>query len=194
MRYMISPSNSFEGEVLPAGILADESQWSKLDIPSFTSRNSKAIREAEIFECARALRTQYGHKQIGAIGFCYGGWAVFRLGSKAYNNNVDGQETKLVDCISTAHLSWLEKGEIENVGVPVQILAPEFDPAFTPELKEFSNRVIPTLGVAYDYQYFPGVAHAFATRGDPEKDVERKGMERAKNAVVHWMKEWLHLQ
>jgi hypothetical protein len=32
---------------------------------------------------------------------------------------------------------------------------------FTPELKEFSNKVIPTLGVPYDYQDFPGVEHSF---------------------------------
>jgi len=183
----------FGGEVLPAEILRDNSQWSKLDIPAFTSRNTKEIREAEIVECTRALRTQYGHKRVGAIGFCFGGWAVFRLGSKAHNN-VSGQETKLVDCISTAHPTWLTKEEIENVGVPVQILAPEFDPVYTPELKEFSNKVIPTLGVPYDYQYFPGVAHAFAVRGDPGKDGERKGMVRAKNAAAYWMREWLHVQ
>ena len=40
-----------------------------------------------------------------------------------------------MDCISTAHPSWLTKEEIEGVGVPVQILAPEIDPVFTPELK-----------------------------------------------------------
>ena len=40
-----------------------------------------------------------------------------------------------MDCISTAHPSWLTEEEIEGVGVPVQILAPEIDPVFTPELK-----------------------------------------------------------
>jgi dienelactone hydrolase len=131
---------------------------------------------------------------VGAVGFCYGGWAVFRLGDRAYNNDNEEKTTKLVDCISTAHPSWLEKEEIEKVGVPVQILAPEIDPVFTPELKEFSNRVIPALGVPYDYQYFPGLEHAFATRGDPAKEGERRGMERAKNGVVNWMREWLHVQ
>jgi hypothetical protein len=42
---------------------------------------------------------------------------VFQLGAKGNN---------LVDCISTSHSTSLEKSEIENVGVPVQILAPEF--------------------------------------------------------------------
>lgn len=148
---------------------------------AFTARNSKEVREAEIFAFARTLRSQY--KRVAAIGFCYGGWAVFRLGAKGNN---------LVDCISTAHPSWLTEEEIQSVGIPVQILAPEIDPVYTPELKEFSNRVIPSLGLAYDYQHFPGLEHAFAVRGNRENDAEMKGLERAKNAAVSWFNQWLH--
>lgn len=117
------------------------------------------------------------------MGFCYGGWGVFQLAAKG---------NELVDCISAAHPTLLEHHEIENVAVPVQLLAPEIDPQFTEELKEFSNRVIPTLGVAYDYQYFPGLEHGFSIRGDPNKPGEKKGMERAKNAAVLWFRQWLH--
>ena len=167
-------------EKLMAG--SASSAWQELDIPGFVSRNNKAIRENEIFKCARALRSQY--KRVGAIGFCFGGWAVFRLGAKSSDS--------IVDCISTGHPTWLEKSEIENVGVPVQILAPEFDTQFTPELKAFANSVIPTLGVPYDYQYFPGLEHAFATRGDEKNVAEYKGMLRAKAAAVAWFRLWLH--
>ncbi|KAH6974598.1 putative endo-1,3-1,4-beta-D-glucanase [Ilyonectria sp. MPI-CAGE-AT-0026] len=173
----------FGGEVISVEILSDPSQFQKLDIPSFTNRNSKAIREPEIFDCARALRSTY--QRLGAIGFCYGGWGVFRLGAKG---------SQLVDCISTAHPTNLTKEEIQNIGVPVQILAPELDPMFTEELKAFSNQTIPTLGVAYDYQFFPGLEHAFAIRGDSRKPSERDGMERAKNAAVLWFRQWLQVQ
>ncbi|CAL5870070.1 uncharacterized protein PFLUO_LOCUS4304 [Penicillium psychrofluorescens] len=123
------------------------------------------IREPEIFACAKALRAQY--KRVAAIGFCYGGWAVFRLGAKANNGSVD--------CISTAHPSWVTKEEIQEVGVPVQIMAPEIDPVFTPELKELCNRVIPSLGVDFDYQFFRGLKHAFAVRGNRANEAEMKG-------------------
>ena len=119
---------------------------------------------------------------MGVIGFCFGGWGAFRLGSKS---------NPLVDCVSVAHPTQLEEGEIADIGVPVQIMAPEVDPMFTEELKAFSNRVIPTLGVAYDYQYFPGLEHGFATRGNPGIGGERAGMERAKNAAVLWFRQWL---
>lgn len=98
----------------------------------------------------------------------------------------------MVDCISTAHATWLTKSEIEDVAVPVQILAPEIDPEFTPELSEFCNRVISSLGVDYDCQYFPGLTHGFAVRGDRTNEAEMKGLERAKNAAVCWFKLWLH--
>lgn len=80
---------------------------------------------------------------------------------------------------------------MDEINVPVQIVAPEHDMVFTPELKAYANAVIPTKGVAYDYQYFPGVQHGFASRGDPKNPTERRAMIRAKNAMVGWMREWL---
>lgn len=76
--------------------------------------------------------------------------------------------------------------------MPVQILSPEHDQMYTEELKAYTNKVIPSLGLEYDYQYFPALAHGFAARGDPNDPVQKKGMERAKNAAVGWFKEHLH--
>ena len=98
----------------------------------------------------------------------------------------------MVDCISTAHPSGIEKTEVDNISVPVQICAPEKDPVFTPELKEYCNRVIPTLNVDYDYQYFPGLVHGFATRGDIKDEKQKLGFERAKNVTVNWLQQYLH--
>lgn len=119
---------------------------------AFIGRNSKEIRWPEIQSAAQGLKSEHGFKKLGAIGFCYGGWAVFQLGAKS---------KPLVDCISMCHPSLLEKSEIEAVGVPTQIIAPENDFQLTPELKTFCNETIPTLGVEYDYQYFPGLTHGF---------------------------------
>ncbi|CRG87550.1 hypothetical protein PISL3812_04568 [Talaromyces islandicus] len=173
----------FGGEIFPVDVLSDESKWKEIDLAGFLSRNTKLIREPEIFDCAKALRSRLKYSSVGAIGFCFGGWAVFRLGAK---------EVRLVDCVSTAHPTFLEKKEISEISVPVQILAPEIDPQYTAELKAWSNEIIPTLGVPYDYQYFPGLTHGFATRGDPQNKAERAGMERGKNAAVLWFRQWLH--
>ncbi|KAJ5376643.1 hypothetical protein N7509_013529 [Penicillium cosmopolitanum] len=63
-------------------------------------------------------------------------------------------------------------------------MAPEFDPMFTEELKLFCNSVIPALGVAYEYHYFPKLEHAFSVRGNPNDSAEMKGMRKAKDAAV----------
>lgn len=182
---MYAKIHSFGGEKLDADILSQphRQDWAKLELPQFLGRNSKETRTLELVECARILRSKY--KKVGAVGFCWGGWAVFELGAKKYNG--------LLDCISTAHPTLLQKEEIANVGVPVQILAPEHDELFTPELKDYANQVIPTLGVPYDYQYFPAISHAFAIRGDPNIPGEREGMQRAKDAAVLWFRQWLRV-
>lgn len=129
---------------------------------------------------AKALKSKY--KKTAAIGYCWGAWACFRLGA----------DTSLVDAISMAHPSLVEKTEIDNVKVPVQIMAPETDQMFTPELKEYANKTIPTLGVPYEYVYFPGLAHGFAARGDMNDQTQKDGLERAKNSAVGFFKEFLH--
>ena len=159
------------------------------DAQAFGVRNSKEVRWPEVLACAQELRSRY--KRVAAIGYCFGGWASFRLGGSALNPSSDGSGN-LIDCITVAHPTWLTKEEIDDINVPVQIVAPQLDMAFSAELKEHALRVIPTRGVQFDYQYFPGVVHGFSTRGDPKVDKERRSMLRCKNAQVSWMKEWVY--
>ncbi|OCK85369.1 endo-1,3-1,4-beta-D-glucanase [Lepidopterella palustris CBS 459.81] len=170
----------FGGEVVAVEILDDPERREAFDFPSFASRNSKEKRYPELLACAKTLKSQY--KKVGAIGFCYGGWAVFQLGADA----------NLLSCISTAHPSLLEKKEIDGLRVPTQILAPENDFQLTPELKEYCNKAIPGNAVPYEYVFFPGLEHGFAGRGDPKDVKQKEGLERAKRAAVNWFKEWLH--
>ncbi|KAK0658899.1 putative hydrolase [Cercophora samala] len=171
----------FGGVVLSADLINNPAEWGKLDLPNFMERNNKAVRGPEMISLAKHLRTQ--HRKLGAIGYCYGGWAVFQLGVKS--------DAPLVDCISAAHPTFLTKDEMSNVGVPVQIIAPEIDPQFTPELKTYAVTEIPKVGVPFDYQYFPGLTHGFSIRGNRENNAEVKGLERARRAAVTWFKEWL---
>ncbi len=52
------------------------------DMKAFLDRNSKEKRYPKISGCAKALKQEHGFRKLGVIGFCYGGWAVFRLGTK----------------------------------------------------------------------------------------------------------------
>ncbi|KAK0636040.1 dienelactone hydrolase [Bombardia bombarda] len=179
----------FGGVVLPfAPIL--ENRFADLgDLTAFWQANNRHAREPEIVAVARALRATY--PKLGAVGFCYGGWAVFRLGAREFN---DGGE-RLVDAVSAAHPTFLTKGDIDGVGVPVQLLAPERDAAYTDELKLYTFSVL--LGrkdVSFDYQHMAGVEHGCLSRGDEREEGERDAMVRGKDAAVSWMRHWLHVQ
>lgn len=175
----------FGGEVLPFDLIAAD-KFDQFDLPGFLGRNSREIREPEIFAFARALKSEeHGFKKVGAVGFCYGGWASFRLGAKEH------AQAPLVDCVSIGHPSMTTKKDIDEVAVPVQMLAPEMDRAYTAELKSHTFETLQRLNVPFDYQHFPGVAHSCLVRGDENKPGERAAMARGKNATVAWLKQWL---
>lgn len=157
-------------------------RFDKIDLGGFIAKNSREIREPEIFACAKALRDE--GRKVAAVGYCYGGWAVFRLGAKEHS-------PPLVDCISAGHPSLLTKKDIDDVAVPVQILAPEIDNAFTAEYKSYAFEEIMKKGIPFDYQHFPGVEHACLVRGAEDVKGEREAMARGKNAAVAWFRQFL---
>ena len=103
-----------------------------MDLPGFLGRNSREIREPEMAAFVRTLRSEKGFDKVGVIGYCYGGWAVFRLAGME-----DGRGRRLVDCATAGHPSLVTKEDIDGVrpDVAVQVLAPEHDTAYTTELK-----------------------------------------------------------
>lgn len=113
---------------------------------------------------------------------CYGGWAVLKLAA----------DPSLIDAVSAAHPSIVEKSEIEGIKVPAQFLAPEFDQQYTEELKQYTFETLPKTGVAWEYVYFPGLQHGFAARGDPTDPKQKEGLERAKRSAVNFFNEYLH--
>jgi dienelactone hydrolase len=129
---------------------------------------------------AEALKGQYA--KVGAIGYCWGGWAVFQLAS----------DPALVDVITAAHPAMFGKEDIDKIKVPVQLIAPEEDFTFTPELKQHCLETLPKTGVQWRYDYYAGYKHGFASRGDPTTEQGRAGLERAKRSAVSWFAEFLH--
>ncbi|AEO56622.1 hypothetical protein MYCTH_2301730 [Thermothelomyces thermophilus ATCC 42464] len=193
----------FGGEVVPAEpVLAG--RFDELDVAGFAARNAREVREPEVVAFARALRASGEYDFVAAVGFCYGGWAVLRLGSAEFATTdpagagagagagEDGQERRpLVDVVSAAHPSWLVESDVEGVTVPVQILATEHDPVYTPELKAFTFSTLQKKGLPFDYQHFPGIEHGALVRGSDKIKGEREAMVRAKNALVAWLRQWI---
>ncbi|KAI0447516.1 putative hydrolase [Xylaria telfairii] len=165
--------------------LVEQEQFDKIDLATMAKANSREVRGPEMEACAKALKGEHGFKRLGAIGFCYGGWAVCHLGHKKH-------EPKLVDAVSMGHPSWLVKEDVENLAVPVQILAPEFDHAFPPDLKAYTFETLLKLNLPFDYVHYPGIVHGALVRGSETIAKEREAMASAKNSAVLWFKQHLH--
>ena len=169
----------FGGEELDAVAIL-EGRWQDLDIANFTKRNSRVIREPEIFAAAKELHAK-SYTKLGAVGFCYGGWGVLRLAAE-----------NLVDAIVCAHPSLVTKEDFDCVGVPVMFLAPEKDAMFPDELKEYAFKtLLSKKNVPFEWIHFPGVAHGCMTKGDEKIEGEREAMAKGKGGVVRWWGEWL---
>ncbi|KAI0106382.1 dienelactone hydrolase [Nemania sp. FL0031] len=165
--------------------LVEEERFDKIDLVTMAKENSREIRGPEMIACAKALKGELGFKRLGAIGFCYGGWAVCYLASSE-------RGTPLVDAISMAHPSWLVKEDIANLLVPTQVLAPEIDGAFPTELKVYTFETLLKLNLAFEYVHYPHIAHGGLVRGSEKVEKEREAMAAAKNAAVAWFKRQLH--
>ncbi|KAL4756062.1 dienelactone hydrolase family protein [Aspergillus foveolatus] len=176
----------FGGEVLDFDLLA-AAKFDQLAMEGFVARNGREQREGEIFATARALKRDLGFKKVRAVGHCYGGWASFRLGAKEHAE----QGQPLIDCISTRHPSLLTKKDINEVSVPVQVLAPEIDPVYLAEMKSYMFETLQRVNVPFEYRHFPGAVHACFIRGDENKPGERDAMVKGKNAAVAWFTEYL---
>ncbi|PSN68667.1 dienelactone hydrolase family protein [Corynespora cassiicola Philippines] len=170
----------FGGEVVGEDVLDDEEKRKAFDLPGFLARNSKDARWDSIKASAKELKSQY--PKVAAMGYCYGGWGIVRLGA----------DPTLIDAVATAHPSLVEKSEFDAVKVPIQLLAPENDHTYSPEMKEYSIKTLTDNKVPFEYIYFPGLTHGFATRGDQTDKVQKDGLEKAKRGAVNFFNEYLH--
>jgi dienelactone hydrolase len=173
----------FGGEKLPQDLVL-QGRFGEIDMAGFLSRNGRQQREPEIVRCAQALRENYSF--VAAIGFCFGGWAVFRLGSEELSD-----PGPLIDCGIAGHPSLFQESDADGMRAPVQVLAPEFDHPFNEHLRLYTWKKLQANRIRFDWQFLPGVAHGCLTKGSEEVEGEREAMLRGKNAAVWWLK--LHL-
>ncbi|KAM7210362.1 Alpha/Beta hydrolase fold [Rhypophila decipiens] len=181
----------FDGLVIPSDLIAQE-KWDQIDLAGFAAKNSREIREPEVFGWARYLGHELGFEKLGAVGFCFGGWAVFRLASLEHESGL-GDGKRLVDCISAGHPTWLKESDVDgaNTNVGVQVLSTEVDQQFNPQLKAYTFNKLQERGVPFEWVHFPGVGHGCLARGDENIKGERETMVRGKNVVVGFMRQWL---
>ncbi|GKZ17039.1 hypothetical protein AbraIFM66951_005768 [Aspergillus brasiliensis] len=130
--------------------------------------------------CIKEMRTKYGCKKIGAVGYCFGGKYVVR-------HLRPGQ----IDAGYTAHPSFVDSEELKAIKGPLAIAAAETDAIFPSEKRHESEEILKDSGLPYQINLYSGVAHGFAVRGDPANRTVQYAKENAFLQAVQWFKEHL---
>ncbi|KAL2828604.1 esterase/lipase [Aspergillus pseudoustus] len=128
------------------------------------------------------LRTKYGCKTIGAIGYCFGAKYVVRH---------LGPDIGKLDVGFIAHPSWVAEEELRAIKGPLAISAAETDVIFPAEKRHESEVILKETGVPYQISLFSGVSHGFAVRGDPNVRSERYAKESTFFHTLQWFGEYL---
>jgi dienelactone hydrolase len=136
----------FRGTVAPTNgmpaWLAGVGNWSKVS--------------SDLISVANWLRNSPSIKQIGLVGFCWGGLQVVRACSN------------LSDLFSTGisiHGSSITVTEVEQLKKPMLFIASGTDPQLQPTISDAIERANPNISKQCEYKTYPNVTHGFAAAG-----------------------------
>ncbi|KAJ8434151.1 hypothetical protein Cgig2_000871 [Carnegiea gigantea] len=126
----------------------------------------KGYEEAKLV--IEALK-QKGISKIGAAGYCWGAKVVVQLGQGDY-----------IQAAVLLHPSFVTVDDIKAVKVPIAVLGAEIDQRSPPELvKQFEEVLKAKPEVDGLVKIFPGVAHGWSVRYDPQDLAAVKSAEEA---------------
>ncbi|KAI8620456.1 dienelactone hydrolase [Chytriomyces sp. MP71] len=139
----------------------------------FRLRNSQK-KSAEIIEASlKALRENHGVNKVAIVGYCWGGGVSVKISHKS----------GAIDAIAPTHAGGLTfPGDVEKITVPAYFVCPEKDmgikePQFKviQEVQAQQNAAIANADLKHAAEWFEGVVHGFAVRGD-DADAHTKAM------------------
>ncbi|TVY56797.1 Hydrolase tropI [Lachnellula cervina] len=100
--------------------------------------------------CLAEMRTKYGCKKIGGVGYCFGAKYVVR------HLNPDVFK---IDVGYIAHPSSVTMEELRGIKGPLSIAAAETDTIFPAEKRHESEGILKEISLPYQVNLYGGVAH-----------------------------------
>ncbi|TDL22123.1 dienelactone hydrolase endo-1-3,1,4-beta-D-glucanase [Rickenella mellea] len=148
-----------------------------------SSRPSIADERIEMF--VKKLQEERKYEKLGAVGYCFGGAAAVRLGSKGLFNSI-------VVC----HPSIISKAEISAINIPTSWVCAEEDFTFGTMLRNeaealFAARKDKRDYVDYEFREYKGVVHGFAIRPNLGIPFIKQAFEGSFDQTVQWFKKTL---
>lgn len=135
--------------------------------------------------------------KIGAAGFCWGGEHVVRLSHDdpsvhvKRHESATGQPEQLIDCVFTAHPSFLKVPEdIEAIKLPTSVAVGDKDMVLKAPDAERVKAILDATE-HNEMRIEPGAKHGFSIRVHPEDKHEVECADRAEEQALSWFNKWL---
>jgi len=132
--------------------------------------------------CLVEMRTKLGCERIGAVGYCFGGKYVVR--------HLRPDQGK-IDVGYTAHPSFVDKEELQEIKGPLAISAAETDAIFPTEKRHETEEILKEVKQPYQMNLYSGVEHGFAVRCDISVQQQKYAKESAFLQACAWFDEYL---
>ena len=125
------------------------------------------------------LRSNFGVKKLGGVGYCFGAKYVARFLGKG------------IDAGAMAHPSFVAMEEIKAIGGPLTIAAAETDHIFPEEKRHETEKILKEWKKTYQMILYSGVEHGFAVRADLSQREVKFAQEATLLQQLQWFDEWL---
>lgn len=180
--YFVAMPDLFEGDPIPLNRPEgfDIMQWLQKSGPEGKGHGPGQV-DPIVETVIKELRSTYGVKKLGSVGYCFGAKYVARFGAKG----------KGIDVGAMAHPSFVDAEEIVNLEAPLTIAAAETDSIFPEEKRHETERLLKEHKKKYQINLYSGVEHGFAVRADLKNKEAKYAKEAAFLQHVQWFDEWL---
>lgn len=91
-----------------------------------------------------------------------------------------------IDAGYTAHPSFVQDDELNDIKGPLSIAAAETDEIFPNDKRHHTEDLLKALKLPYQINLYAGVEHGFAVRGDPSDKKKQYAKEAAFLQAVQW--------
>ncbi|KAK3365413.1 dienelactone hydrolase [Podospora didyma] len=161
---------------LPEGF--DQAAWRAKHVAFATENVPKwAAAARERFGSTTPEKTKYA-----VVGYCFGAPYVMQMLAATDNH---------VSAGAFAHPTLLKEEDFVGIKHPLLLSCAENDHAFNTESRRKAIDILQRENKVYHEQLFYGIAHGFASKGDPDDPYQRWCKEQSLRAIIDWFDLWL---
>ncbi|KAF2436188.1 alpha/beta-hydrolase [Tothia fuscella] len=170
--YLTFIPDIFRGDAIPLNRPGD------FDFKTWSSDKGVDKVDPIIEAVIKEMRTKYGIKKLGGVGYCFGGKSVIRF-----------LRPGVIDVGYVAHPSFVAADEVKALKGPLSIAAAQTDAIFPTEKRRETEEILMTLDTPWQINLYSHVEHGFAVRADLTKPRIKWAKEQAFLQAVAWFDE-----